>query len=96
MKYKDITITEEEVLQSFVDAGIEFEVTNGPTLGEQMEQIEQRIRMIDDLYDDLYDIALELDSRETSMTLPVDRLHQLTLSELCDKGIEILEKLKKI
>jgi len=55
-----------------------------------MERIAQRIRMIDDLYD----IALELDSRETSMTLPVDRLHQLTLSELCDKGIEILEKLK--
>jgi hypothetical protein len=92
MKYKDITTTEEEVLQSLVDAGIKFEVTNGPTLGEQMEQIEQRIRMIDDLYD----IALELDSRETSMTLPVDRLHQLSLSELCDKGIEILEKLKKI
>ena len=37
MKYKDITTTEEEVLQSLVDAGIEFEVTNGPTLGEQME-----------------------------------------------------------
>jgi hypothetical protein len=96
MKFTEIKTNEEEVIQFLKDVGFEgfdpdeIEVTDKPTLKDQMESIEKRIRMIDDLYD----IAIELDSRETSVTLPVDRFHQFDWNELCNKGIEILEKLK--
>ena len=43
----------------------------------------------------LYDIAVELDSREFSNNCIVDRLIGLSWDELCDKGIEILTKLKE-
>lgn len=96
MKFKDIETTHEEVVQFLKEVGFEgfdpedIEVSDRPTLKEQMESIEMRIRMIDDLYD----IAVELDARETSNNCVVDRLQQFGWDELCDKGIEILEKLK--
>ncbi len=95
---KDIETTPEEVAQFLKEVGLEgfdpedIEVSDRPTLEEQVESIEKRFCMLDDLYD----IAVELDARETSNNCVVDRLQQFGWDELCDKGIEILEKLKKI
>ena len=93
MKFKDIETTPEEVIQSLKDAGIEF-VSPGEadydTLKELTDYIENRARMIDDLYN----IAVELDAREFSNNCVVDNLQQFGWNELCDRGIELLEKLK--
>ena len=97
MKLKDLEFTEEEIIQSLKDVGIEVlnqgevSVNDHPTLKEQMDFIEARLMMLDDLYD----IAVELDSREFSNNCVVDRLIGLSWDELCDKGIEILTKLKE-
>ncbi len=97
MKFKDIEFNEEEIIQSLKDAGIEVlspgdaGFSDHPTLKEQMDWIENRLRMLDDLYD----IAVELDSREFSNNCIIDRLTGLSWDELCDKGIEILAKLKE-
>lgn len=97
MKFKDIGATsEEEVLQFLKDAGLDIserdkvEISDHPTLQEQVDRIEKRLVMLDDLYD----IAVELDAREFSNNCVVDNLQQFSWNELCDKGIEILEKLK--
>ena len=98
MKFKDIKTTPEEVAQFLKDVGFEgfdpndIEVSDHPTLKDQVEAIEKKFVMLDDLYD----IAVELDARETSNNCVVDRLQSFGWNELCDKGIEILEKLKKI
>jgi hypothetical protein len=98
MKFKDIETTPEEVTQFLKEVGFdgldldEIEVSDRPTLKDQVEAIEKRLVMLDDLYE----IAIELDSRETSNNCVVDRLQSFGWDELCDKGIEILEKLKKI
>lgn len=97
MKLKDLEFTEEEIIQSLKDVGIEVldpgevSVNDHPTLKAQMDFIEARLMMLDDLYD----IAVELDSREFSNNCVVDRLIGLSWDELCDKGIEILTKLKE-
>ena len=97
MKFKDLEFNEEEIIQSLKDVGIEVfnpgdaEFNDHPTLKEQMDWIENRLRMLDDLYN----IAVELDSREFSNNCIVDRLIGLSWDELCDKGIEILTKLKE-
>lgn len=97
MKFKDITFTEEEVIQSLKDAGIEVftledaEFNDHPTLKEQIDWIENRLRMLDDLYN----IAVELDARETTSNCVVDSLTSLSWDEICDRGIEILQKLKE-
>ena len=97
MKFKDIEFNEEEIIQSLKDAGIEVlnpgdvGFSDHPTLKEQMDWIENRLRMLDDLYD----IAVELDSRESSNNCIIARLTSLSWDELCDKGIEILAKLKE-
>ena len=97
MKLKDLEFTEEEIIQSLKDVGIEVlnpgevSVNDHPTQKEQMDFIEARLKMLDDLYD----IAVELDSREFSNNCVVDRLTGLSWDELCDKGIEILTKLKE-
>lgn len=97
MEFKDLEFSEEEIIQSLRDVGIEvtdlkdMAVTDRPTLKEQMDWIENRLRMLDDLYD----IAAELDSREFSNNCLIDRLTGLSWDELCDKGIEILTKLKE-
>lgn len=93
MKFKDIETTPEEVIQSLKDAGIEFVVPGDAdynTLAEITDYIKARALLIDDLYN----IAVELDAREFSNNCVVDRLQQFGWNELCDKGIEILEKLK--
>lgn len=97
MKFQDLEFNEEEIIQSLKDAGIEVlnpgdvGFNEHPTLKEQMDWIEARLGMLDDLYD----IAIELDSREFSNNCVVDRLIGLSWDELCDKGIEILTKLKE-
>lgn len=97
MKFKDLEFNEEEIIQSLKDVGIEVlnpgdvGFSDHPTLKEQMDWIENRLRMLEDLYD----IAVELDSREFSNTHTIDRLTDLSWDELCDKGIEILNKLKE-
>ena len=93
MKFKDIETTSEEVIQSLKDAGIELLVPGDAdynTLEEISEYIKARASMIDDLYN----IAVELDAREFSNNCVVDNLQQFGWNELCNKGIEILEKLK--
>ena len=60
------------------------------TLAEITEYIKARALLIDDLYN----IAVELDAMEFSNNCVVDNLQQFGWNELCDKGIEILEKLK--
>lgn len=100
MKFKDLEFTEEEIIQSLKDVGIEVlnpgdaEVNDHPPLKEQMnwlKNFENKLKMLDDLYD----IALELNSREFFNNYVVDRLTSLSWDELCDKGIEILTKLKE-
>ena len=97
MKLKDLEFNEEEIIQSLKDVGIEVlnpgdvEVNDHQTLKEQMDWIENRCRMLDDLYN----IAVELDSREFSNNCIIDQLTGLGWDELCDKGIEILTKLKE-
>ena len=97
MKYKELEFSEEEIIQSLKDAGIEVftpedvEFNDYPTLKEQMDWIENRLRMLDDLYN----IAIELDARETTSNCVVDSLISLSWDEVCDRGIEILQKLKE-
>lgn len=97
MKFKDIETTPEEVLQFLQEAGLDIteidkiKFSDRPTLQEQVDWIEKRLEMLDDLYD----IAVELDTRENSNDYLVDRLQSYSWQELCDKGITILEELKK-
>ena len=97
MKIKDLEFNEEEIIQSLKDVGIEVlnpgdvSFSDRLTLKEQMDWIENRLGMLDDLYD----IVVELDSREFSNNCIIDRLTGLSWDELCDKGIEILTKLKE-
>ena len=97
MKLKDLEFTEEEIIQSLKDVGIEVlnpgdvGFSDHPTLKEQMDFIEARLKMLDDLYE----ITVELDSREFSNNCIIDRLSDLSWDEICDKGIEILTKLKE-
>ena len=97
MKFKELDFNEEEIIQSLKDVGIEVLnpgdvcFNDHPTLKEQMDWIENRLKILDDLYD----IVVELDSREFSNKCRIDRLTGLSWDELCDKGIEILTKLKE-
>jgi hypothetical protein len=97
MKLKDLEFTEEEIIQSLKDVGIEVlnpgdvGFSDHPTLKEQMGWIENRLKMLDDLYN----IAVELDSREFSNNCVIAGLTGLSWDELCDKGIEILTNLKE-
>ena len=97
MKFKDIETTPEEVLQFLQEAGLDIteidkiKFSDKPTLQEQVDWIEKRLAMLDDLYD----IAIELDTRENSNEYLIDRLQSYSWQELCDKGITILEELKK-
>lgn len=96
MEYKELKFSEEEIIQSLKDAGIELftpedaEFNDYPTLKEQMDWIENKFRMLDDLYN----IVVELDAREFSSNCVVPELQALSWNELCDKGIELLQGLK--
>ena len=43
---------------------------------------------------ELLDIAIELDARESSFNSVISELHGVGWKALCDRGIEILTKLK--
>lgn len=98
MKFKDLTFTEEEVIQSLKDVGIEVftpedaEFDKYPTIKELADQwCENRLRALDDLYN----IAVELDARERTSNCVIRSLLPLSWDEVCDKGIEALMELKK-
>lgn len=98
MKFKDIETTPEEVIQSLKDAGIDIlepdniEFNDTPTLKEQMESIEKRFRMIDELQN----IISDLNERAFWDKTNIKVLYDLSWNEICDKGIELLEKLKMV
>ena len=95
MKFKDIETTPEEVIQFLKDAGIEIIEPGDPGFKEGLtcEQLRD-IAEKEVILDDLYDIVVELGSRGVFDNKVVDRLQQFGWNELCDKGIELLEKLK--
>lgn len=96
MILKDLEFNEEEIIQSLKDAGIEVfssedaEYNDYPTLKEQMDWIETRLRTINTLCS----IVTELDAREFSNNCVVPELQPLSWNELCDRGIALLQELK--
>jgi hypothetical protein len=96
MKFKDIETTPEEVIQSLKDVGIEILEPGDPGFDEALTFGEQIKTMLEKevILDKLYNIVVELDARETSNNCVVDNLQQFSWDELCDKGIELFEKLK--
>lgn len=55
------------------------------------EWCENRLQALDVLYD----IAVELDARERTSNCVIRDLLPLSWDEVCDKGIEMLQKLKE-
>lgn len=93
MKFKDIKTTPEEVLQSLKDAGIEF-VSPGEADYDTLKELQEYFTQRAVLLSTIYDIAVELDAREIQNVKVVDNFQQFSWNDLCDKGIQILEKLK--
>ena len=93
MKFKDIETTPEEVIQSLKDAGIEF-VSPGEADYDTLKELQEYVTQRAVLLSTIYDIAVELDAREIQNVKVVDDFQQLSWNDLCDKGIQILEKLK--
>ena len=93
MKFKDIKTTPEEVLQFLKDAGIEF-VSPGEADYDTLKELQEYFTQRAVLLSTIYDIAVELDAREIQNAKVVDEFQQLSWNDLCDKGIQILEKLK--
>ena len=93
MKFKDIKTTPEEVLQFLKDAGIEF-VSSGEAEYDTLKELQEYFTQRAVLLSTIYDIAVELDAREIQNAKVVDDFQQLSWNDLCDKGIQILEKLK--
>lgn len=93
MKFKDIKTTPEEVLQFLKDAGIEF-VSPGEADYDTLKELQDYFTQRAVLLSTIYDIAVELDAREIQNVKVVDDFQQLSWNDLCDKGIQILEKLK--
>ena len=93
MKFKDIKTTPEEVLQFLKDAGIEF-VSPGEADYDTLKELQEYFTQRAVLLSTIYDIAVELDAREIQNAKVVDDFQQLSWNDLCDKGIQILEKLK--
>ncbi len=94
MKFKELEFVPEEIIKALEDAGISIseddELTDGPTLKEPMDSIEATIRM----FDELQAIVTELDAREISNNCVIQELQGISYKDLCDRGIEILTKLK--
>ena len=96
MIFKDLEFKEEEIIRSLKEAGIEVfspedaEYNDHPTLKEQMDWIEIRLRTINTLFR----IVSELDAREFSNNCVVPELQALSWNELCDRGIELLQEIK--
>ena len=93
MKFKDIKTTPEEVLQFLKDADIEF-VSPGEADYDTLKELQEYFTQRAVLLSTLYDIAVELDAREIQNASVADDFQQLNWNDLCDKGIQILEKLK--
>jgi hypothetical protein len=93
MKFKDIKTTPEEVLQFLKDAGVEF-VSPGDADYDTLKELQEHFTQRAVLLSTIYDIAVELDAREIQNAKVVDEFQQLSWNDLCDKGIQILEKLK--
>ena len=93
MKFKDIKTTPEEVLQFLKDVGIEF-VSPGEADYDTLKELQEYFTQRAVLLSTLYDIAVELDAREIQNVKVVDDFQQFSWNDLCDKGIQILEKLK--
>lgn len=93
MKFKDIETTPEEVLQSLKDAGIEF-VSPGEADYDTLKDLQEYLTQRAILLNNIYDVAVELNAREIQNARVVDDLQHFSWNDLCDKGIQILEKLK--
>ena len=93
MKFNDIKTTPEEVLQFLKDAGVEF-VSPGEADYDTLKELQDYFIQRAVLLSTIYDIAVELDAREIQNAKVVDDFQQLSWNDLCDKGIQILEKLK--
>ena len=92
MKYEKLDFNEEEIIKSLKDAGLEIltpddpEFDKYPTLQEQMNALRNKMKMTSNLHDILTEINTCLTSSNTDAA---------KLNELCNKGIAILEALKK-
>ena len=86
MKFKDIVPTEEEVIQSLKEVGIEFD-------NEPNADLEKYVDLAKLTYK-LLEVATELDARETTSNCVIRDLQIFGWKELCDYGIELLKQLK--
>jgi hypothetical protein len=82
-----IKINPEEAMQSLADVGI-LPDPDGKTLEELAEA------SIGSLTYELLEVAVELDTRETSNNCVIARLQGTSWVDLCNRGIEILKLLK--
>lgn len=86
MIFKDITISEEEVIQSLKDAGIEFGDEPDP-------ELEKHLNLAKLTYE-LLEVVTELDAREATSNCVIRDFQGFGWKELCDRGIELLKQLK--
>lgn len=89
MNNKEIETSQEEVLQSLVDAGIELAPSN-TTLGEQLQNLLQK----EDEYYTLYMLVDEIYAREKSNNTIYEDLHRTSWVDLIDMAITLLQKIK--
>ena len=89
MKYKEIKTTEEEVIQSIVDAGIEL-TPSDTTIGEQLQKLLQK----EDKYYTLYMLVDELYAREKSNNSVHQDLHGTSWVDVVDMAITILKEIR--
>lgn len=86
MKFKDITPTKQEVIQSLKEVGVEFD-------NESNAEFEKYSDLATLTYK-LLKVATELDVRETTSNCVIKDLQIFGWKELCDYGIELLKQLK--
>ena len=71
---------------------LDAKYNNHPTIKELADQwYENRLQALDDLHN----VSVELDARETSSNCVIPELTDLSWDEVCDRGIELLQKLKE-
>lgn len=86
MKFKDITPTKQEVIQSLKEVSIECD-------NEPNAEFEKYSDLATLTYK-LLKVATELDARETTSNCVIRDLQIFGWKELCDYGIELLKQLK--
>ena len=89
MNYKKIKTTEEEVIQSMVEAGIEL-TPSDTTLGEQLQKLLQK----EDEYYTLYMLVDEIYAREETNNSIHQDLHGTSWVDLIDMAITLLKKIR--